>query len=75
MKNNNDQPFKISVQSMNFIAFITVIVNVISERFGTYPHYSGGRFSRMEMVGIFIPLMILIVPFFAKNVSQRMLEY
>ncbi len=71
MKNNNDQPFKISVQSMNFIAFITVIVNVISERFGTYPHYSGGRFSRMEMVGIFIPLMILIVPFFAKKYRKE----
>lgn len=71
MKNNNEQPFKISVQSMNAIAFITLIVNVISERMGTYPHYSGGRFSQMELIGIFIPIMILITPIFAKKYRKE----
>lgn len=34
MESNNEQPFKISVSSMNGIAFIVMIVNVISERLG-----------------------------------------
>lgn len=67
MKKDNGQPFKISVSSMNGIAFIVMIVNVISERLGTYPNYSGGRFSQMEMVGILIPLMILVIPIFAEQ--------
>ena len=71
MKNNNEQSFKISVQSMNAIAFITLIVNVISERMGTYPHYSGGRFSQMELIGIFIPLLILIIPIFARKYRKE----
>lgn len=72
MKNNNDeQPFKFSVQSMNVIAIVTVIVNVISERLGTYPHYSGGRYSSIELIGIFIPIMILITPIFAKKYRKE----
>ena len=71
MKSNNEQPFKISIQSMNAIAFITVVVNVISERLGTYPSYSGGRFSQMEMIGIFIPIMILITPLFVKKYRKE----
>lgn len=71
MKSNSEQPFKISIQSMNAIAFIAVIVNVISERLGTYPNYSGGRFSQMEMIGIFIPIMILITLLFVKKYRKE----
>lgn len=71
MKNDNEQPFKLSITSMNAIAFITVIVNVISDRFGTYSQYSGGRFSQMELLGIFIPLMILIFPIFTKKYREE----
>ena len=67
MKYNNEQPFKISVQSMNAIAIMTVIVKVISQKFGTYTYYQGGRFSHMELLGIYIPLLILIIPVFVKK--------
>lgn len=73
MKNPNEYPFKVSAEYMNFIAMITVMVNVISEKFGTYPSYSsGGRYSRMEIMGIFVPLMILILPIFIKKWREKL---
>lgn len=71
MENNNENLFKISVTSANILAFITVIVNVIFERVGTYPNYSSGRYSQMEMIGILIPLMILVIPAFVKNIVRN----
>lgn len=71
MGNNNQHLFKISVQSANAIAIITVIVNVISKKFGTYTYYSGGRYGSMEMLGILIPLMVLIVPVFVKKYREE----
>lgn len=71
MENNNEQPFKFSALLMNFIALIIVIVNVISERVGTYPHYSGGRYSQSELLGIVIPIMMLIMPFFVRKYRQQ----
>lgn len=73
MKNPNEYPFKISAEYMNFIALITVMVNVISEKFGTYPSYSsGGRYSKMEMMGILVPLMVLILPIFIKSWRKKL---
>lgn len=70
MKNSNKYPYKIPAGFMNLIAIVCVVVSVISERFGTYPSYSSGRFSRMELVGIIIPLMILVVPIFVKSYRE-----
>ncbi len=71
MKSNNEQLFKIPVGSMNAIAIIAVIVDAISGKFGTYTYYSGGRFSQMELIGIFIPLIILIIPIFVKKYREE----
>jgi len=68
MKESNDFSFKFSVPQMCIIAFLCVIVHVISDRFGTYSHYvSGGARTHMEGLGIFIPLMVLIIPIFVKK--------
>ena len=71
MENNNEHLFKFSVTSANVLAFITVIVNVIFERVGTYPNYSSGRYGQTEMIGILIPLMIFVIPVFVKNIVRN----
>ena len=70
MSENNKQPFKMSVSSMNLMAIAIVIVDTIYENFGTYPHYSGGSYSMMELLGIGIPLLILIVPIFNREYRE-----
>lgn len=71
MENNNEHLFKFSVPLANVLALITVIVNVIFERVGTYPNYSSGRYGQTEMIGILIPLMILVIPVFVKKYRQE----
>lgn len=71
MNYSNKTPFKIRLELMNFIALFCVVINVVSERFGTYPTYSSGRFSHMEMIGIIIPLITLIIPVFEKKYRQN----
>lgn len=70
MKTEN--PFNFSIEQLHFIAVACVLVNIISEKFGTYPSYSGGRFSQIEMAGVVIPLLILIIPIFAKNSRKKL---
>ncbi len=70
MNENNKQPFKMSVAAMNLMAIAIVIVDTIHENFGTYPHYSGGRYRMMELLGIEIPLLILIVPIFYREYRE-----
>lgn len=75
MKNNKKQPFKISVNSLNAVAFIAVIGKVIYERMGTYPHYTGSAFSGGEIAGILIPFLILIFPLFKKESRESLWDY
>lgn len=70
MNENNKQPFKMSVPSMNCIAVITVVGKLIFQRVGTYANYYGGRYSMMELLGIGIPLLILIVPIFYREYRE-----
>lgn len=70
MSENNKQPFKMSVSSMNLMAIAIVIVDTIYENFGTYPHYSGGSYSMMELSAIALPLLILIVPIFNRKYRE-----
>lgn len=72
MKNTNESPFKVSTELLNLTALVLVVVNVISERVGTYPSYGSGRFSKSELLGIVIPLMILVIPIFAKNYRENL---
>lgn len=71
MNQKNETPFKVPIEVMYIVALGIVVFNVIFEKFGTYPNYSSGRYSRMEMLGICIPLMILIIPIFAKQYREK----
>lgn len=64
--------FNLTGVQMCFIGLICVIFDVISEKFGTYPQYSSGRYSHMEMLGIIFPLAILIIPFFVKKFRKNL---
>lgn len=82
MKNNDlrDRCFRdkkssssnISGAQLSLVGLLCVILDVISEKFGTYPHYSSGRYSQMEILGIIFPLAVLIVPIFAKKLRENM---
>lgn len=67
MENTSNNKFKLSYIQMCLIGFICPVLDAIQERLGTYPHYSGGRFAHNELLGITIPLILLIIPIFAKN--------
>lgn len=71
MNNSKELPFKISAFQICVIALGCVILDVITERFGTYPHYSSGGFSHMEMVGVLFPSIALIVPIFEKKYRKN----
>lgn len=70
MNENNKQPFKMSVSSMNCIAIITVVGKLIFQRVGTYANYYGGTYSMMELSAIALPLLILIVPIFNRKYRE-----
>ena len=70
MSENNKQPFKMSVSSMNCIAVITVVGKLIFQRVGTYANYYGGTYSMMELSAIALPLLILIVPIFNRKYRE-----
>lgn len=48
-----------------------VLVYVFFERFGTYPHYSGGRFDNMELFGVFLPLLVFVYPIFQEKYREN----
>ncbi len=64
--------FNLSGTQMCLIGLLCVILNVISEKFGTYPHYSSGRYSHMEILGIIFPLAVLIIPLFYKKSRESL---
>lgn len=73
MENSNKTPYYISVFGMCLIGFAGVIVDIIKERFGTYPSYSSGAsYSNMEVLGVLIPLVTLIIPIFAKKYRESL---
>ena len=63
MKDSKYMPLQLCGLSM-LIIFIEV---VISEKFGTFPHYGGGRYANMGDLGVLIPLFILILPIFSQQ--------
>lgn len=64
--------FNMSSAQLSFVGLLCVILDVINEKFGTYPHYSSGRYSHMEILGIIFPLVVLIIPIFAKKFRENM---
>lgn len=70
MNENTQWPFRLSVPSMNCIAVITVVGKLIFQRVGTYANYYGGRYSKMELFAIALPLLILIVPIFNRKYRE-----
>lgn len=70
MNENNQWPFRLSVPSMNRIAVITLVGKLIFQRVGTYADYYGGRYSKMELFAIALPLLILIIPIFNRKYRE-----
>ncbi|MDE5984815.1 MAG: hypothetical protein K2H13_06155 [Eubacterium sp.] len=63
MKNSKYFPMQMCGASL-----LLVLFDVFFERMGTFPNYSsGGRYSNIEILGIFLPLIILIIPIFAEK--------
>jgi len=71
MENTKEIKFKFSFSQMCLIGFICPVLDAIQERLGTYPHYSGGRYSKSELLGITIPLILLILPIFIKGLRKE----
>lgn len=74
MKNKEESPFKLPVWGICVVLLLLVIWEVAEERMGTFPNYRSGRHSHNELLGIFMPLMVLIYPIFQKKYKKRILE-
>lgn len=72
MKNSKESHFTDSVPKMLLLATVCVIIDVVYDKFGTFSFFSkGGKYHNMELMGIFIPLLILILPIFVKKFRKE----
>lgn len=67
MKNSKYMPIQICI-----ISLAVVIFQVVFQKFGTFPNYSGGSHRNMETLGIFLPLLALIIPLFIKDYRKNL---
>lgn len=71
MKNKEGAQFKLPVWGICVVLLLLVIWEVIEERMGTFPNYRSGRHSHNELLGIFMPLMVLVYPVFQRKYKEK----